>query len=220
MAERLATLPLGLAPPKPPAEREIVGERALLTWVSSFATYIAIVAEAHPEWVADMLAYMRLVIREASKFGGTGWLTYDSVFCRSQEGLSTLWNTLDAALHQVYIASQGTRTAPPCQHCLKVDHLASECAVAALLPSTSNGTHPQLATQERMAGKAKRPSPYTTQRPVCASWNAGTCKFPGKCLYSHVCTNCYGSHPATSCRERPFTPSSATRPSSSTAKRD
>ena len=46
MAERLATLPLGLAPPKP---------------------------------VTDMLAYMHLVIREASKFGETGWLTYDSV---------------------------------------------------------------------------------------------------------------------------------------------
>ena len=33
LAERLATLPLGLAPPKPPGERDIGGDRALATWV-------------------------------------------------------------------------------------------------------------------------------------------------------------------------------------------
>lgn len=52
LAECLAALPQGLAPPKPPGEREIIGDRALMTWVSSFATYVTIVAEAHiqPVW--------------------------------------------------------------------------------------------------------------------------------------------------------------------------
>ena len=86
LAERLAALPSGHSHSKTPAEREIGGDKALVTWVSSFATYIAIVAEAHPEWVGDMLAYMRLVVREASKFGGNGWLTNDSVFHRNNEG--------------------------------------------------------------------------------------------------------------------------------------
>ena len=72
LAERLAALPPGLAPPKPPGEREIGGEKALVTWVSSFSTYVAVVSLKHPERVADMLAYMRLMIREASKFGGNG----------------------------------------------------------------------------------------------------------------------------------------------------
>ena len=62
LSERLAALPSGLAPAKPPGEREIGGEKALFTWVSSFATYVAIVAEAHPGRVRDMLAYMRLII--------------------------------------------------------------------------------------------------------------------------------------------------------------
>ena len=73
-AEKLAVLPTGMAMQKMLGEREIGGDRALLTWVSSFATYTAIVAQAHPERVTDMLAYMRIIIREASKFGGTGWL--------------------------------------------------------------------------------------------------------------------------------------------------
>ena len=48
LAERLAALPPGLAPRKPPGEREIGGDCALATWVLLFATYVAIVAAAHP----------------------------------------------------------------------------------------------------------------------------------------------------------------------------
>lgn len=40
-------------------------------WVKAFSTYIAIIVEAHPERVRDMLAYMWLIVREAQKFGGT-----------------------------------------------------------------------------------------------------------------------------------------------------
>ena len=189
LAERLAALPPGLAPPKPPGEREISGERALMTWVSSFSTYVAIVAEAHPKRVSDMLAYMRLIIREASKFGGSGWLTYDTVFRRNQEGLSSPWNFLDGSLHQVYIANQRDKIAVPCKHCHEIDHPASECAVASLLPKTFSSrvdSYLPTTTPERTISKGKRPAPYTRQRPICASWNGGSCKFPGKCSYAHV----------------------------------
>lgn len=210
LSERLAALPPGLAPPKPPGEREIGGERALVTWVSSFATYVAIVAEAHPERVADMLAYMRLIIREASKFGGMGWLTYDAVFRRNQEGLSQPWNGLDASLHQVFIANQRGRIAIPCEHCHEIDHPASKCAVSSLLPQGwGRPAHRSPSpTHDRSFTRGKRPTPYPRQRPICTSWNAGNCKFPGKCTYAHVCTYCYGGHPASSCRE-PAHPGSA-----------
>ena len=36
--------------------------RALSTWVVAFATYVAVVAEAHPGCVRDMLAYMRVLV--------------------------------------------------------------------------------------------------------------------------------------------------------------
>ena len=123
LAERLAVL----APPKPPGEREIGGDQALLTWVSSFATYVAVVAEVQPKRVGDMLAYMRLIVREASKFGGNGWLTYDSVFRRNQEGLSTPWNVLDASLHQVYIANQ-------LQHPASTAMRWTTCVITAVYP--------------------------------------------------------------------------------------
>lgn len=201
LAERLAALPSGLAQTKTPTEREIGGERALLTWVSSFSSYIAIVAEAHPERVADMLAYMRLVTREASKFGGTGWLTYDSVFRRNHEGPEQQWNYLDASLHQVYIANQRERVTLPCKHCHEIDHSTSDCAVTSILPKTIPPAENTGSTGERVNVKGKRPAPYTRQRPVCSSWNAGNCRFPGKCTYAHVCLHCYGPHPASACRE-------------------
>ena len=111
-----------MAPCKPPGEREIGGDHALATWVSSFATYVAIVATAHPERVGNILAYLHLVVREASKFGGDGWLTYDAVFRRNQEGSSVPWNSLDKALHQVYIAGNASKVVTPCRHCHEVDH--------------------------------------------------------------------------------------------------
>ena len=115
-----------------PSKREIGREKALVTWFFFVCNLIAIVAEAHPERVCDMLAYMRLVVREASKFGGTGWLTYDSVFRHNHEGLGTPWNYLDASLHQEYIAGQREKVVVPCKHCHEIDHVAADCAVASV----------------------------------------------------------------------------------------
>ena len=64
---------------------------------SSFATYVAIVAEAHLGRVSDWLAYRRLIVCEASKFGGNGWLTYDAVFRRNHEGKSAPHRPLSAS---------------------------------------------------------------------------------------------------------------------------
>ena len=94
--------------------------------VSPFATYVAIVAETHPECVSDMLTYMRLIVCEAGKFGGNGWLTYDAV---------SPWNYIDASLHHVYIANQLGKVAIPCKHCYEIDYLSMDCAVASVLPN-------------------------------------------------------------------------------------
>ena len=67
LAERLEALPSHRTPSSAPETREV---GALATWVTAFATYIAIVAVAHPGRVRYMLAYMRLLVREAQKFWG------------------------------------------------------------------------------------------------------------------------------------------------------
>ena len=54
--------------------------------------YVAIVAEVHLYRVNGTLAYMRLLVREASKHGGHGWLTYDQVFHQNRAGTSQPWD--------------------------------------------------------------------------------------------------------------------------------
>ena len=130
LAERMETLPARVAPAKTPEQREV---GSLLTWVSSFATYIAVVAQAHPDRVADMLAYMRLIIREARKYGGNGWLTYDMVFWCNHERKSDPWNYIDPSLHTAYIGGQGLPPLTPCRYRNEVDHRSEDCAIAPTL---------------------------------------------------------------------------------------
>ena len=54
--------------------------KSLLTWVPCFVTYVAIVGSAHPNRMQDMLAHIRLIIREALRNGGDRWRSYGAVF--------------------------------------------------------------------------------------------------------------------------------------------
>ena len=51
-------------------------------------------------------------------------------------------------------------------------------------------------------GGGSQPHICANVRPICSSWNTGTCKFPGKCFCVRVCTGCYGNHPASVRRNR------------------
>ena len=52
----------------------------LLSWVQCFCTYVAIVTSKKPEKMRQLLAYQTLIVREARRCGGKGWLAYDSYF--------------------------------------------------------------------------------------------------------------------------------------------
>ena len=135
---------------------------------------------------------MCLVVRKASKFRRTGWLTYDSVFCRSHIGTEKPWNYLDASLHQVYIASKRDTVVAPCKYCHEMDHVAADCTVELVFPkSTTSAADASATISERGGTKGKWPAPYSRQWPICTSWNGGSCKFPGKCIYaqSHLAFN-------------------------------
>lgn len=137
LAKRLEALPLRLTQLGRPAEQKEV--HSILTWVSCFATYMAIISQAHPERMIDMLAYMRLLIREANKHGGNGRLTYDMVFRRNRQERNDQWDVLDPSLHTAYIAGQGLSNRVPCKFCNEVDHFASNCALSPITVESSPG---------------------------------------------------------------------------------
>ena len=201
LAERLEALPTHRSPAKAPETREV---GALATWVTAFSTYIAVVATAHPR-VRDMLAYMRLLVREAKKYGGTGWVTYDQVFRRNRPGLEARWDVLDPSLHIAYISSQADSPATPCAICSEVDHLTEDCALSSLAPATKKAPLPPAAASRDLIrgglSKSKRqlPAKAFPSKRICLSWNRGRCAFPGSCNFQHICVTCRGQHPAQEC---------------------
>ena len=60
-----------------PRQREVT---SILSWVSCFTTYLAVLSETHPELIKSQLAYLALMISETRRNDGDGWLTYDSIF--------------------------------------------------------------------------------------------------------------------------------------------
>ena len=124
-----------------------VGRRArqvaqLPTWVQCFTTYIVIVAQRHPTRVQDMLAYLRLIVREAQRAGGDAWRQYDARFRKfAAVHQSVTWGQpLPSMYASCFMASRAV--ASPCKHCLELDHSSAECALA----SHCRPLFPQLDT--------------------------------------------------------------------------
>ena len=196
LSECLEALP-GAARFSNTPQREIA---SISTWTCAFATYVAIVSQAHPNRARDMLAYMRLVVREAQTYGtGVGWLTYDSVYRQNNQGAHCRWDTLDASLHTAYIGGQGIPTVPPCRHYRGVDHSSDECALSPVVPAVRPGApmRVELALGER---KGRQLNPKQTGGFICRSWNWGKCRYPGTCYYRHVCSACGEQHMVKDCQ--------------------
>ena len=96
-----------------------------------FVAYVAM--RANNQGVRDMLAYARLVIREAQRHGGSGWLDYDRVF-RQQAALdpSLRWNTLHPGIQASTLVGRVAGSALLCTFCREPDHSAGQCALSYL----------------------------------------------------------------------------------------
>ena len=100
----------------------------LLSWVSCFATYTAVLTEVRPDLIKSRLAYLALIVAEARKHGGDGWRAYDSVFRQNVAHDPTAdWFRLDASLH-VFLA-QRSDSGSFCQLCAATDHTHKDCAI-------------------------------------------------------------------------------------------
>ena len=53
---------------------------SLLSWVQAYAAYAAVVLSEHPDRSTQLMAYLRVLVREAQRLGGTGWRAYDHQF--------------------------------------------------------------------------------------------------------------------------------------------
>ena len=121
------------------------------------------------------------VIKEAAKFGGEGWRTYDQVF-RAQAAVKT-----EVDWTAFFPGGPKTRTVQICSLCHESDHQATSCALAPLSHTSKRPSPGKLL--------ARQHSPASDgQQQLCISWNQGACMFPGSCNYKHQCASCSEPH--------------------------
>ena len=104
---------------------------SLSSWMYCFLVYVAI--RSQDPATQHMLAYGQLIIREALRHSGKGWLDYDRVF-RKQAALdsSMRWNTLNTGIQASTLVDQTGGVSTFCTLRREVDHNTSQCALTYL----------------------------------------------------------------------------------------
>ena len=176
---------------------------SITTWAACFATYVAILGQAHPHLVADRLGYMRLVMREARRHGGQGWRAYDHVFRKNTQP-GEPWARLQTSLVAAYFPhAPGAHVPAICIHCQEADHRSEDCALTALLPPSPVAT-PRPSQTTPPPPKRTNPQRQQNESTLCISWNKGRCAVPNGCKYRHICASCSSTeHPACECQLTP-----------------
>lgn len=172
-----------------PRLREVA---SITSWMYCYLAYVAIRSE--DQATRDMLAYGRLIIREAQRHGGQGWLDYDRVF-RQQAALdpNLAWNTLHPGIQGSTLVGGTSESRQFCTLCREADHASSRCALAYLQQPP-----PQPPIQPRSRPSARRRSDSAG---ICISWNRGSCLYPGACNFRHICLLCRQHHRACDCQD-------------------
>ena len=168
---------------------------SLVSWMYCFAAYVAI--RTPDQLTREMLAYARLIIREALKHGGPGWAEYDRVF-RHQLSINPLlsWNTLEPSLQAATILVQWNTGGTLCSLCQDCDHTSSQCAWAPLQQQL------QPSPSVVVAAPYRPPRRVETLQRICVSWNKGNCSRQ-QCSFRHVCATCQKAHKARDCSDTP-----------------
>ncbi len=184
-----------------PSLREVP---SLQSWMYCFAAYMA-VRTSDPQ-LRGMLAYCRLIIREALRHGGNGWQEYDRTFRRQAAIDPTMaWNVLVPSLQAATLLGNRGTSGTCCTICMEPDHQTTQCALTGTQQPVRQSV-PPLDTRRGVDNSRRFPRP--PRRPetllsICASWNRGTCTFPGTCTYRHTCAVCQLSHKGIDCPSAP-----------------
>ena len=146
------------------AERQRQPRRVMdiLTWVQSFTIYVSIRAAHDPSLMAEMMAYMYMIVRASQDFGGTSWVNYDTVFRRQAVATGTIaWSRVNGTLHHICFNGP-RREAQHCELCLATTHRTGDCALGGPEQECSN----RLQTLESIVRSlSSRQTPYQPHHP-------------------------------------------------------
>ena len=125
------------------------------------------------------------MIVEARRYGGRGWLIYDSAFSQQMPSLQAgNFSQINQSLYTTTFLAYGGR-GQGYSSCMQPNHTLEEYA---LHKGRSYGT-----------GRPERRVRWEPRRNkgggkcLCFAWNEGRCTLP-YCRFDHVCVKCYGDH--------------------------
>lgn len=176
----------------------------IMSWVQCFGVYMAVVTSKFPERTKELLAYQTLIVREARRCGGKGWLAYDAHFRQQTVGDAKAdWSKLNQSLYAVTFVAQGERDKnKSCILCLESDHSEEQCALYTppqralkLTHAARRGSADQVTADFREASAVRSRG---SSRLPCFDWNQGECRFH-PCKYHHSCVRCGGDHRVSRC---------------------
>ena len=121
---------------------------SIIEWTQCFTNYIAILGQAQPERISDLLGYQHLILEAHLEYAGDGWAVYDRRFRQiAATRLGTPWARRDGDLWNMAFASSQRR--PYCQHCFGSTHSSEQCSGA---PDTSFSERKALTQTEDLPG--------------------------------------------------------------------
>ena len=101
----------------------------ILSWVQAFSLYAAVVASRHPHKARELWAYQAIIVGEAQRCGGRGFVAYDSLFCQQMVSFETVdFSKINQSLYATTFWAQRER-GRFCQICTLSDHAQDECAL-------------------------------------------------------------------------------------------
>lgn len=157
----------------------------IFTWALCFNRYATAQCPIYPEMLPQMMAYENTIIQAHLQFIGEGWHIYDHAFriqAASRRTCTTEWQGVDTSLYTSSVACQPCWSSV-CQFCCSSGHRSSTCPWEVNDPASLDIGPPCLNATTTLGA-----TPYS--RPICNSWNAGSCRYPGSCHYRHVCSSC------------------------------
>ena len=99
----------------------------ILLWTECFSSLVAILGSAHPDHIADFMAYQRSIVRASRIFEGTAWVVYDRCYRRRAALTKDLnWSVQHTAPYNEAFTGRAC-TIPRCTHCLSENHAVGDC---------------------------------------------------------------------------------------------
>ena len=171
--------------------------RDILSWLQCFSMYAAVVVSEHPGKIRELLAYQAMMIGEARRCGGRGWLLYDAAFRQQIRSYDTMdFAKINQSLYSTTFLAYGGGRPRFCPDCMMADHSHEECALH------PNRALPVVQMRDAAGGRPKAQEVWRKRERsgVCYAWNDGKCSFT-RCRYDHVCARCGGEHKKAQCRD-------------------